>query len=153
MRALPVRAQVSCLFFGFSGRHRKTVCRASWILLSLWLARCAYNGHASCEMNESCTMHRASLADQRGHRQNLTEQEAKKLVLQAIAAGIDNDLGSGSNIDLCVITHDRGLEHHRGAWKDPGVDGAAACGDRQLSRGQSLHAHRRARKRPRVNKR
>lgn len=81
---------------------------------------------------------------QRGHRESLTEAEAKELVLQAIAAGIDNDLGSGSNIDLCVITHERGLEHHRGAWKDPGVgvgvaggdgDGDAAGG--QLPQGQS----------------
>lgn len=32
------------------------------------------------------------------------EEEAKGLVRDAIAAGIFNDLGSGSNIDLCVIT-------------------------------------------------
>lgn len=31
------------------------------------------------------------------------EEEAKKLVRDAIAAGVFNDLGSGSNIDLCVI--------------------------------------------------
>lgn len=34
---------------------------------------------------------------------NLTEEEGKKLVRDAIHAGIFNDLGSGSNIDLCVI--------------------------------------------------
>lgn len=32
------------------------------------------------------------------------EAEAKQLVQDAIAAGIFNDLGSGSNIDVCVIT-------------------------------------------------
>uniref|UniRef100_A0A8C8HVK6 Proteasome 20S subunit beta 7 n=1 Tax=Oncorhynchus tshawytscha TaxID=74940 RepID=A0A8C8HVK6_ONCTS len=32
---------------------------------------------------------------------------AKRLVRDAIAAGIFNDLGSGSNIDLCVITNGR----------------------------------------------
>uniref|UniRef100_A0A8D0NMP1 Proteasome subunit beta n=1 Tax=Sus scrofa TaxID=9823 RepID=A0A8D0NMP1_PIG len=32
------------------------------------------------------------------------EEEAKQLVSEAIAAGIFNDLGSGSNIDLCVIS-------------------------------------------------
>lgn len=32
------------------------------------------------------------------------EEEAKKLVSEAIAAGIFNDLGSGSNVDLCVIS-------------------------------------------------
>ncbi|XP_042868033.1 proteasome subunit beta type-7-like [Penaeus japonicus] len=32
--------------------------------------------------------------------------EAKQLVRDAIAGGVFNDLGSGSNIDLCVITKD-----------------------------------------------
>ncbi|XP_042167642.1 proteasome subunit beta type-7-like [Oncorhynchus tshawytscha] len=35
------------------------------------------------------------------------EEDAKRLVRDAIAAGIFNDLGSGSNIDLCVITNGR----------------------------------------------
>jgi 20S proteasome subunit beta 2 len=30
--------------------------------------------------------------------------EGQQLVRDAIAAGIFNDLGSGSNVDLCVIT-------------------------------------------------
>jgi hypothetical protein len=30
-----------------------------------------------------------------------------KLVRDAIAAGIFNDLGSGSNVDLCIITKDK----------------------------------------------
>lgn len=81
---------------------------------------------------------------QRGHCENLTEEEAKELVLQAIAAGIDNDLGSGSNIDVCVITAERGLEHHRGAWKDPGLGAAvgenAAAGP-LLSQDQPSHIH------------
>ena len=34
----------------------------------------------------------------------LTEVEAKELVADAIEAGITNDLGSGSNVNLCVIT-------------------------------------------------
>ena len=33
-------------------------------------------------------------------------EEGKKLVRDAIAAGIFNDLGSGTNVDLCVITKD-----------------------------------------------
>ncbi|XP_069573438.1 proteasome subunit beta type-7 isoform X1 [Brachyistius frenatus] len=35
---------------------------------------------------------------------DMEEEEAKHLVRDGIAAGIFNDLGSGSNIDLCVIT-------------------------------------------------
>ena len=34
-------------------------------------------------------------------------KEAMQLVRDAIAAGIFNDLGSGSNVDLCVITKDK----------------------------------------------
>ncbi|XP_037939371.1 proteasome subunit beta type-7 [Teleopsis dalmanni] len=34
---------------------------------------------------------------------DMNEEDAKKLVRDAIASGIYNDLGSGSNIDLCVI--------------------------------------------------
>lgn len=37
---------------------------------------------------------------------NLSEEEGKKLVRDAIAGGVFNDLGSGSNIDLCVIRKD-----------------------------------------------
>ncbi|KPM07590.1 proteasome subunit beta type-7-like protein, partial [Sarcoptes scabiei] len=33
---------------------------------------------------------------------NLSIEEGKKLVRDAVAAGIFNDLGSGSNVDLCV---------------------------------------------------
>lgn len=51
----------------------------------------------------------------------MSERDAKQLVLSAIAAGIENDLGSGSNIDVCVITAARGVEHQRGAWVDPGI--------------------------------
>jgi len=39
-------------------------------------------------------------------------EPAKKLVRDAIAAGIFNDLGSGSYIDLCVITKD-GVDYIR----------------------------------------
>lgn len=37
----------------------------------------------------------------------LQEEEAKQLVRDAIAAGIYNDLGSGSNIDICVISKNK----------------------------------------------
>lgn len=43
---------------------------------------------------------------------NMTEEEAKKLVRDAITAGIMNDLGSGSNVDLCVIKLD-GVDYIR----------------------------------------
>lgn len=36
-------------------------------------------------------------------RPDMFEEDGKKLVRDAIAAGVFNDLGSGSNVDLCVI--------------------------------------------------
>lgn len=44
---------------------------------------------------------------------NLSEEEGKKLVRDAIAAGVFNDLGSGSNVDLCVIKKDK-VDYLRG---------------------------------------
>lgn len=40
------------------------------------------------------------------YRPDMTLEEGKELVADAIRAGIFNDLGSGSNVDLCVITKD-----------------------------------------------
>jgi 20S proteasome subunit beta 2 len=39
-----------------------------------------------------------------GWRPRLTLDEAKELVANAIEAGITNDLGSGSDVNLCIIT-------------------------------------------------
>ncbi|XP_076862392.1 proteasome subunit beta type-10 [Brachyhypopomus gauderio] len=47
------------------------------------------------------------------YKPNMELEEAKQLVRDAIAAGIFCDLGSGSNVDLCVIT-EKGAEYLRG---------------------------------------
>merc|ERR1719231_593652 len=39
-----------------------------------------------------------------GYKEDMTKEEAMELVARAIRAGIYNDLGSGSNVDLCIIT-------------------------------------------------
>lgn len=39
-------------------------------------------------------------------KKDMELEDAKQLVRDAIAGGIFNDLGSGSNVDLCVITKD-----------------------------------------------
>lgn len=41
------------------------------------------------------------------YKPDLSEEDGKQLVADAIRAGIFNDLGSGSNVDLCVITKDK----------------------------------------------
>ncbi|KAI5857773.1 nucleophile aminohydrolase [Tricharina praecox] len=40
-------------------------------------------------------------------KKNMTREEAVELCSQAILAGIFNDLGSGSNVDVCVITEEK----------------------------------------------
>ncbi|XP_059477376.1 proteasome subunit beta type-7 [Neocloeon triangulifer] len=63
--------------------------------------------HGSSDKLPYTTMGSGSLAAmavfEAGWKADLTEEEGKLLVRNAIAAGIFNDLGSGSNIDLCVI--------------------------------------------------
>lgn len=44
----------------------------------------------------------------------MSEEDGKKLVRDAIAAGIFNDLGSGSNVDLCVLRKNFTTEYLRG---------------------------------------
>ena len=37
------------------------------------------------------------------YKENLTQEEAIKIVVAAIEGGIYHDLGSGSNVDVCLI--------------------------------------------------
>lgn len=46
-------------------------------------------------------------------RDDLEEDEAVRLVQRAILAGIFNDLGSGSNVDTCVIRTDGSVQMGR----------------------------------------
>lgn len=74
--------------------------------------------HGSTDVLPYVTMGSGSLAAmavfESRYKPDMSEEEGKKLVRDAIAAGIFNDLGSGSNIDLCVILKDKVnyLRHH-----------------------------------------
>ncbi|XP_051892902.1 proteasome subunit beta type-7 [Pristis pectinata] len=67
--------------------------------------------HGSTDTLPYVTMGSGSLAAmavfEDRYKQDMEEEEAKQLVQDAIAAGIFSDLGSGSNIDLCVITKNK----------------------------------------------
>jgi 20S proteasome subunit beta 2 len=67
--------------------------------------------HGSSDKLPYVTMGSGSLAAmsvfEDRYRPNMSEEEAKELVADAIRAGIFNDLGSGSNVDVCVITKDK----------------------------------------------
>jgi len=49
-----------------------------------------------------------------GWKKDLEEADAKQLVRDAIAAGIFNDMGSGSNVDLVVIKANDNVQYLRG---------------------------------------
>lgn len=63
--------------------------------------------HGSVDKLPYVTMGSGSLAAmatfEAGWQDHMSEENAKQLVYEAIMAGIMNDLGSGSNVDLCVI--------------------------------------------------
>lgn len=67
--------------------------------------------HGSSDRVPYVTMGSGSLAAmsvfEDRYRADMSEEEAKELVADAIRSGIFNDLGSGSNVDLCVITKDK----------------------------------------------
>ncbi|KAL0284228.1 UNVERIFIED_CONTAM: Proteasome subunit beta type-7-A [Sesamum radiatum] len=64
--------------------------------------------HGSTDTLPFATMGSGSLAAmavfESKYREGLTRDEGVKLVAEAICSGIFNDLGSGSNVDICVIT-------------------------------------------------
>ncbi|CAG9463496.1 unnamed protein product [Pedinophyceae sp. YPF-701] len=72
--------------------------------------------HGSTDALPFCTMGSGSLnamaVFEAGYRDGMDKQEAMALVARAIRSGIFNDLGSGSNVDLCIITKE-GVEYLR----------------------------------------
>ena len=70
--------------------------------------------HGSTDTLPYATMGSGSLAAmsifESQYKDDLTEAEAVAMVDQAIQAGIFNDLGSGSNVDICVISKTDGMK-------------------------------------------
>lgn len=77
--------------------------------------------HGSTDTLPYVTMGSGSLAAmaifEQGYKEDMELEEAKELVARSIEAGIFNDLGSGSNVDLCVITKE-GKQYLRN-WRTP----------------------------------
>lgn len=77
--------------------------------------------HGSTDRLPYVTMGSGSLAAmavfEANYKEDMTAEEAKQLVYEGISAGIFNDLGSGGNVDICVITKD-GKELIRGFAKE-----------------------------------
>eukprot|EP00808_Paulinella_micropora_P009550 g8188.t1 len=67
--------------------------------------------HGSTDRLPYATMGSGSLAAmavfEAHYKDDMEEKEAVELVSQAIQAGIFNDLGSGSNVDICIISKSR----------------------------------------------
>ncbi|KAK8452570.1 hypothetical protein SEVIR_5G133000v4 [Setaria viridis] len=106
--------------------HRYATARESRVVTTLTLLKShlfRYQGHISAALvlgGVDCTgphlhttlpfaaMGSGSLAamsvSESKYKEGLTREEGIQLVSEAIRAGIYNDLGSGSNVDVCVIT-------------------------------------------------
>ncbi len=94
---------------------------------ALVLGGCDVNGphvyqiypHGSTGKLPYTTMGSGSLAAmsvfETGWTEDMTEEEGVELVKRAILAGVFNDLGSGSNVDTCVIRMDGTTTLNRGA--------------------------------------
>ena len=74
--------------------------------------------HGSTAKVPFCTMGSGTLAAmsvlESGWQPDMEEEDAKQLVREAIRAGIFNDMGSGSNVDLVVIKPNDNVEYLRG---------------------------------------
>jgi len=74
--------------------------------------------HGSTSKVPFCTMGSGTLAAmsvlESGWQPEMEEEDAKQLVREAIRAGIFNDMGSGSNVDLVVIKPNDNVEYLRG---------------------------------------
>merc|ERR1711972_1195824 len=68
--------------------------------------------HGSTDMLPFTTMGSGSLCAmsilESEYKEDMTVEQGKALVAKAIRAGIFNDLGSGGNVDVCVITKEGG---------------------------------------------
>jgi len=95
------------------------------ISAALVLGGCDINGptiyqihpHGSTAKLNYTTMGSGSLAAmaifESSWKEDMDENEAVELVQRAIGAGIFNDLGSGSNCDVCVIRTDQSVDYRR----------------------------------------
>eukprot|EP00850_Spirogloea_muscicola_P016321 SM000131S26751 [mRNA] locus=s131:306424:307864:+ [translate_table: standard] len=73
--------------------------------------------HGSTDSLPYATMGSGSLAAmsifESRYKEDMTREEAIELVAMAVRAGIFNDLGSGSNVDICVIVKVRSFDDGR----------------------------------------
>ena len=95
------------------------------ISAALILGGCDVNGpavyqihpHGSTAKLSYTTMGSGSLAAmavfESSWSEDMNEQEAVQLVRRAIGAGIFNDLGSGSNCDICIIRTDGAVDYRK----------------------------------------
>eukprot|EP00252_Welwitschia_mirabilis_P013254 TRINITY_DN29213_c0_g1_i1.p1 TRINITY_DN29213_c0_g1~~TRINITY_DN29213_c0_g1_i1.p1 ORF type:complete len:273 (-),score=47.60 TRINITY_DN29213_c0_g1_i1:187-1005(-) len=77
--------------------------------------------HGSTDTLPFATMGSGSLAAmamfESRYKEGMTREEGIKLVSDAIRSGIFNDLGSGSNVDICVIT--KGQKEYLRNYEEP----------------------------------
>ena len=63
---------------------------------------------------------------------NLTRSEGIELVKQAVLAGIENDLGSGSQVDLCVLGPGGSVDYQQGVVPEQTLESTTADHDASI---------------------
>jgi 20S proteasome subunit beta 2 len=63
---------------------------------------------------------------------NLTRSEGIELVKQAVVAGIENDLGSGSQVDLCVLGPGGSVDYQQGVVPEQTLDSTTTNHDASM---------------------
>jgi 20S proteasome subunit beta 2 len=83
---------------------------------------CSVDPHGLTQYNPYLTTGSGSLAAmsimETEYKDDMTREEATALVVKCIEAGIYHDLGSGSNVDVCIITKEHGAQVTRSVKHD-----------------------------------
>jgi 20S proteasome subunit beta 2 len=72
---------------------------------------------------------------------NLTRSEGIELVKQAVVAGIENDLGSGSQVDLCVLGPGGSVDYQQGVVPEQTLDSTTTDHDASVADESILDIH------------
>jgi 20S proteasome subunit beta 2 len=117
----PIQFETLCQFLQDSLYQRGGRCGANLIVGGASDGRCylrAIHPHGSMDRLESFSaLGSGGLAAmavlESQYKKNMTKDNAIALAKRAILAGIENDLGSGSQVDLCIIYSSGRFEHVR----------------------------------------
>ena len=107
-RVVTALTQLKTHLFKYQGHAARRWCWAGATWTARICSRCTPTARRTrCRSPRWVPVLAAMAVFESDFKENMTEEEAKDLVARSIRAGVFNDLGSGSNVDLCVIKRAR----------------------------------------------